>query len=241
MTGETEILGGNRLSSTLFTTNPTLPKAVHRRCVGIAVRLWIGRTRNWDSNPSRGRSPYPIKLNLNSGGWSPIGSTRHCGHQWPTALARGDYDDGEIGGMIDRTDGSTRRKPAPVPLCPPQTPDAARTRTGAAAVGSQRLTAWATARPNYPIGGTWCSLPGVKWRDWGTPRKTSARRVCVPIEIRTEYLSRVKLRKNPVPVLFRPPWNSIDASVYCLSYAMALCYATMYVSSPWWQTQSNAK
>jgi hypothetical protein len=42
---------------------------------------------------------------------------------------------------------STRRKPAPVPLCPPQTPHAARTRTRAAAVASQRLTAWATARP----------------------------------------------------------------------------------------------
>jgi hypothetical protein len=36
---------------------------------------------------------------------------------------------------------STRRKPAPVTLCPPQTPLAARTRTRAAAVGSQRLTA----------------------------------------------------------------------------------------------------
>jgi hypothetical protein len=33
-------------------------------------------------------------------------------------------------------------------LCPPQTPHAARTRTRAAAVGSQRLTAWATARPH---------------------------------------------------------------------------------------------
>jgi hypothetical protein len=33
-----------------------------------------------------------------------------------------------------------------VPLCPPETPQAARTRTRAA-VGSQRLTAWATARP----------------------------------------------------------------------------------------------
>jgi hypothetical protein len=38
-------------------------------------------------------------------------------------------------------------EPAPVPLCPPQTPNAARTRTWAAAVGSQRLTALATARP----------------------------------------------------------------------------------------------
>jgi hypothetical protein len=56
----------------------------------------------------------------------------------PTVPAPGDYD-GEIGGMIGRVNRSTRRKPAPVPLCPPQTPHAARTRTRAAAVGSQRL------------------------------------------------------------------------------------------------------
>jgi hypothetical protein len=60
----------------------------------------------------------------------------------PTVPAPGDYDDGEIGGMmIGRENRSTRRKPAPVPLCPPQTPHAARTRSRAAAVGSQRLTA----------------------------------------------------------------------------------------------------
>jgi hypothetical protein len=52
-----------------------------------------------------------------------------------------DYDNDEIGGMIGRGNRSTRRKPAPVPLCPPQTPHAARTRTQTAAVGSQRLTA----------------------------------------------------------------------------------------------------
>jgi hypothetical protein len=55
--------------------------------------------------------------------------------------APGDYDNGEIGGMIGKGNGSTRRKPAPVPLCPLQTPHAARTRTRAAALGSQRLTA----------------------------------------------------------------------------------------------------
>jgi hypothetical protein len=49
-----------------------------------------------------------------------------------------DYDNGEIGGMIGMGSRSTRRKPAPVPLCPPQTPHAARTRTRAASVGSQR-------------------------------------------------------------------------------------------------------
>jgi hypothetical protein len=39
----------------------------------------------------------------------------------PTVPDPGDYD-GEIGGMmIGRGNRSTRRKPAPVPLCPPQT------------------------------------------------------------------------------------------------------------------------
>jgi hypothetical protein len=32
--------------------------------------------------------------------------------------APGDYDDGEIGGMIGYGNRSTRGKPAPVPLCP---------------------------------------------------------------------------------------------------------------------------
>jgi hypothetical protein len=60
----------------------------------------------------------------------------------PVVPAPGDYDDAEIGGMmIGRGNRSTRRKPASVPLCPPETPHAARTRTRAAAVGSQRLTA----------------------------------------------------------------------------------------------------
>jgi hypothetical protein len=43
--------------------------------------------------------------------------------------------------MIGRGNRTTRRKPAPVPLCAPQTPHAARTRTRAAAEGRQRLTA----------------------------------------------------------------------------------------------------
>jgi hypothetical protein len=55
--------------------------------------------------------------------------------------APGEYDNGEIGGMIGKGNRSTRRKPAPMPLCPPQTPYAALTRTRAAAVGSQSLTA----------------------------------------------------------------------------------------------------
>jgi hypothetical protein len=53
----------------------------------------------------------------------------------PIVPAPGDYDDEEIGMMIGRGNRSTRRKPAPVQLSPPQTPHAARTRTRAAAVG----------------------------------------------------------------------------------------------------------
>jgi hypothetical protein len=62
-----------------------------------------------------------------------------------------DDDDGEICGMIGKGNRSTRRKPAPMPLCPPQTPHADRARTRAAAVGSQGLTAWATARPEFCV------------------------------------------------------------------------------------------
>jgi hypothetical protein len=69
----------------------------------------------------------------------------------PIVPAPGDYDDGEMGGMIGKGNQSARRKPAPVPLCPPQIPHAARTRPRAAAVGSQLLIFWATARPLWPI------------------------------------------------------------------------------------------
>jgi hypothetical protein len=60
--------------------------------------------------------------------------------------AWGEYDAGEIGGMFGKGNRSTRRKPAPVPLCLPQIPHAALTRTLVAAVGSQHLTAGATAQ-----------------------------------------------------------------------------------------------
>jgi hypothetical protein len=50
----------------------------------------------------------------------------------PIVPAPGDYDNGEIGGiMIGKGIRSTRRKPAPMLLYPPQIPHAARTRTRA--------------------------------------------------------------------------------------------------------------
>jgi hypothetical protein len=75
------------------------------------------------------------------GGGVQLGPLGTAATNRPIVPAPGDYDGGEIGGMIGRRNRSTRRKPAPMPLCPPQTPHAPRTRTRAAAVGNQRLTA----------------------------------------------------------------------------------------------------
>jgi hypothetical protein len=80
------------------------------------------------------------------GGGVQLGPLGTAASNRPIVPAPGDYDDGEIGGMIGKGNWSTRRKSAPVPLCLPQTPHTAQTRIRATAVGSQRLTAWATAR-----------------------------------------------------------------------------------------------
>jgi hypothetical protein len=96
---------------------------------------------------SRGRR----KSSFSCGGvrLSPLGTSATV---WLIEPARMVDDDecGELGGMrIGRGNRSTRRKPAPVPLCPPQIPhDLTWSQTWAAVVGSRRLTAWAMARPN---------------------------------------------------------------------------------------------
>jgi hypothetical protein len=73
---------------------------------------------------------------------SKLGPLGMSATEWPIVPAPGDYDDGEIGGMkIGRGNRSTRRKPAPAPLCPPQIPlDQTGARTRAAAVGRMRVT-----------------------------------------------------------------------------------------------------
>jgi hypothetical protein len=73
---------------------------------------------------------------------SPLGTAATAGLLYRPQMIYND-DCGAIGGIrIDKGNRSTRRKPAPVPLCPPQIlHDQTRARTRAAAVGSQRLTA----------------------------------------------------------------------------------------------------
>jgi hypothetical protein len=75
---------------------------------------------------------------------SPLGTAATIGLFYqPQMIDDGDY--GAIGGMKScRGNWSTRRKPVPVPLCPPPIPhDLPR----AAAVGRHRLTTWAMALP----------------------------------------------------------------------------------------------
>jgi hypothetical protein len=95
---------------------------------------------------NRRRDSYTIFFNWYSGDGVQLGPLGTAATNRPIVPAPGDYVDGEIGGMISKGYRSTRRKPAPVQLCPPRTPHTAWTRTRAAAVGSQRLTTWATAR-----------------------------------------------------------------------------------------------
>jgi hypothetical protein len=71
---------------------------------------------------------------------SPLGTSATVGLLYQPRMIDDDY--GAVGGMrIGRGNRSTRRKPAPVPHCPPQIHDLTWDRTRAAAVGSQRLTA----------------------------------------------------------------------------------------------------
>jgi hypothetical protein len=79
---------------------------------------------------------------LSGVGLSPLGTAAIPGPLYQPQM----IDDGDCGATgemkIGRGNRSTRRKPAPAPLCPPQIPrDQTRARTRAATVGSQRLTA----------------------------------------------------------------------------------------------------
>jgi hypothetical protein len=85
---------------------------------------------------------------------------------WPIVPAPDDCENGEFSGRNGRGNRSTRRKPAPAPLCPPQIPlDQTRDWTRAAAVRSHRLTASAMARPTGYLG-YWQSSELVFRRWW---------------------------------------------------------------------------
>jgi hypothetical protein len=96
-------------------------------------------------------SIYPIFFFFSFSGWGEPESTWYVGHCWPIVLAP---DDRWWWLWSSWWNEDWQRKPkysektCPSALCPPQIPhDLTWDRTRAAAVGSQRLTAWAMARP----------------------------------------------------------------------------------------------
>jgi hypothetical protein len=84
-------------------------------------------------------------------GLCPLGTAATSGLLYkPQMIDEGDC--GAIGGMkTGRGNRSTRRKPAPAPLCPQISHDQTRARTRAAAVGSQRLTDGDTILNSYGL------------------------------------------------------------------------------------------
>jgi hypothetical protein len=93
-------------------------------------------------------SRYYFCISLSGVRLSPLATTATIGLLYQPQMTD-DSDCGANGGMkINKGNRYTLRKPAPVPLRPPQIPhDLTLARTRASAVGSQRLTAWAMARP----------------------------------------------------------------------------------------------
>jgi hypothetical protein len=83
--------------------------------------------------------------------WSETESTWYCGHCLAYCTAPDEC--GAVGRMrIGRGNRSTRRKPSQVLLCPQQiSHDLTRARIRAAAVGCQRLNAWAMALPIWDL------------------------------------------------------------------------------------------
>jgi hypothetical protein len=137
------------------------------------------------------------------GGGVQMGPLGTSATEWPLIHAPGDYDYGEFGGMkIGRGKRSTRKKPAPAPLCPSRIPlDQTRARTRAAAVGSQRLTAWAVARP-WPVSylKAICHLQGnCRLVLWYCHRLVY--RQCSKLEFR-RYLVRVSAGYKPFWIFF---------------------------------------
>jgi hypothetical protein len=89
-----------------------------------------------------------VRIILSGVRLSPLGTAATIGLLYqPQIIDNGDC--GAIGGIkIGRGNRNTKRKPALVPLCPPQIPhNLTRARTRVAEMGSQRLTAWAMTRP----------------------------------------------------------------------------------------------
>jgi hypothetical protein len=131
-----------------------------------------------------------------SGCWSPYWVHSAC--QPLLTYCTCDCEDGEFGGMKNgRGNRSTRRKPAPEPLCPPQIPfDQTWAWTGAATVGSQHLTAWAMAWPDAR------DSDGLNWSEVGCASKSALVLYVEPVTTLWIVLWRLLLEKWKMTLIY---------------------------------------
>jgi hypothetical protein len=101
-------------------TNKMILMCAHVRMHMAIVCDAYGYRYAWFNQVTKQRGLFLTRL---VGGEVQMGPLGTAATDWPIVLAPGDYDDGEFGEMkIGRGNRSTRRKPAPAPLCPPQIP-----------------------------------------------------------------------------------------------------------------------
>jgi hypothetical protein len=140
------------LNSSAWNQNATTV-AVHLFYVQCHLVFYYKNERPRSQNESSRMQLRISLIFLRFMGWGGVGwNWDHLARRPPVCLLyppRMIDEYGKLGGIrIWRANWSTRRKPAPVPLCAPQiTHDFTWDRTRAAAAGSWRLTAWAMVRP----------------------------------------------------------------------------------------------
>jgi hypothetical protein len=84
---------------------------------------WSMLHMDWDSKYTKPAHTGWWIIQIVGEGGVQLGPLGMSATNWPIVPAPGDYEDGEFGGMMtSRENQSTWRKPAPVPLCPPQIP-----------------------------------------------------------------------------------------------------------------------
>jgi hypothetical protein len=131
-----------RSSNGIVGSNPTQGMDVCIVCV-YSVFVWscvYEAAMWWVDNSSKVSDQLCIGLRNWKTGQGPTKGCRAIDYDDSLRLVRGGVQLGPLG----RENRSTRRKPAPAPLCPPQIPLVSE-------VGSRRLTAWAMARSRLRV------------------------------------------------------------------------------------------
>jgi hypothetical protein len=154
----------------------------------------------------------------------------------------GDGFCGEIGGMkIGRGNRSTRRKPAPVPLCPPQTPHAAYTRPGPPRWEVYTVFFFLVGRDwvSWYCGHYWPIVPdpddrwGWLWRNWwnedwqGKPKYSE--KTCLSGTLSTTNPTWLDPGLNPGRRGGKPATNRL---IYGADQIVLLIFIVMKISNP---------